>query len=65
VKIRPGAPTSLSEAERALLPGHLAGLIELAGAEMDGVEGGAPKHTNPIACGGGTNPIGLHLSETF
>ena len=32
---------SLSEAERALLPEHPAGLIELAGAEMDGVEGGA------------------------
>ena len=31
---------SLSEAERALLPEHPAGLIELAGAEMDGVEGG-------------------------
>ena len=31
---------SLSEAERALLPEHPAGLIELSGAEMDGVEGG-------------------------
>jgi mersacidin/lichenicidin family type 2 lantibiotic len=31
---------SLSEAERALLPEHPAGLIELAGAEMDGVGGG-------------------------
>jgi mersacidin/lichenicidin family type 2 lantibiotic len=31
---------SLSAAERALLPEHPAGLIELAGAEMDGVEGG-------------------------
>ena len=32
---------SLSEAERALLPEHPAGLIELAGAEIDGVDGGA------------------------
>jgi mersacidin/lichenicidin family type 2 lantibiotic len=31
---------SLSEAERALLPEHPAGLIELAAAELDGVEGG-------------------------
>ena len=31
---------SLSEAERALLPEHPAGLIELSGAEMDGVDGG-------------------------
>ena len=31
---------SLSEAERALLPEHPAGLIELSGAEMDGVNGG-------------------------
>jgi mersacidin/lichenicidin family type 2 lantibiotic len=31
---------SLSEAERALLPEHPAGLIELAGAEIDGVDGG-------------------------
>jgi len=31
---------SLSEAERALLPEHPAGLIELSGAEMDGVAGG-------------------------
>jgi mersacidin/lichenicidin family type 2 lantibiotic len=33
---------SLSEAERALLPEHPAGLIELSGAEMDGVGGGGP-----------------------
>jgi mersacidin/lichenicidin family type 2 lantibiotic len=31
---------SLSEAERALLPKHPAGLIELSGAEMEGVAGG-------------------------
>jgi mersacidin/lichenicidin family type 2 lantibiotic len=31
---------SLSEAERALLPEHPAGLIELSGAEMAGVGGG-------------------------
>jgi mersacidin/lichenicidin family type 2 lantibiotic len=31
---------SLSEAERALLPEHPAGLIELDGAEIDGVAGG-------------------------
>jgi mersacidin/lichenicidin family type 2 lantibiotic len=47
---------SLSEAERALLPEHPAGLIELAGAEMDGVGGGGyvvphPPLTNPVACG--------------
>jgi mersacidin/lichenicidin family type 2 lantibiotic len=33
---------SLSAAERALLPQHPAGLIELAGAELDSVEGGRP-----------------------
>ena len=32
---------NLSEAERALLPEHPAGLIELSGAEMDGVVGGS------------------------
>ncbi len=32
---------SLSEAERALLPEHPAGLIELSGAEMDGIAGGS------------------------
>ncbi len=31
---------SLSEAERALLPEHPAGLVELSGAEMDGIGGG-------------------------
>jgi mersacidin/lichenicidin family type 2 lantibiotic len=31
---------SLSEAERALLPEHPAGLIELEGAEIDDVGGG-------------------------
>ena len=36
---------SLSEAERALLPEHPAGLIELAGAEMDRVEGGVGRTT--------------------
>jgi mersacidin/lichenicidin family type 2 lantibiotic len=44
---------SLSEAERALLPKHPAGLIELAGAELEGVGGGA--FANPlilsVACG--------------
>ena len=35
-----GLPLSLSEAEPALLPEHRAGLIELSGAEMDGVRGG-------------------------
>jgi mersacidin/lichenicidin family type 2 lantibiotic len=46
---------SLSEAERALLPEHPAGLIELAAAEMDGVEGGqgltAHCSTAPSICG--------------
>jgi mersacidin/lichenicidin family type 2 lantibiotic len=46
---------SLSEAERALLPGHPAGLIELSVAEMDGVGGGiatvVPCHAFPsVAC---------------
>jgi mersacidin/lichenicidin family type 2 lantibiotic len=31
---------SLSEAERALLPEHPAGLIEVSGAEIDGGAGG-------------------------
>jgi mersacidin/lichenicidin family type 2 lantibiotic len=39
---------SLSEAERALLPEHSAELIELAGAELDGVEGGGFP-TYPVA----------------
>jgi mersacidin/lichenicidin family type 2 lantibiotic len=33
---------SLSEAERALLPEHPAGLIELADAELDHAAGGYP-----------------------
>jgi mersacidin/lichenicidin family type 2 lantibiotic len=36
---------SLSDAERALVPEHPAGLIELEGAEIDGVDGG----TNTVA----------------
>jgi mersacidin/lichenicidin family type 2 lantibiotic len=36
--------SSLTEAERALLPEHPAGLIELSGAEMDGVAGGGGSH---------------------
>ena len=45
---------SLSEAERALLPEHPAGLIELAGAEIDDVGGGLykPPLTSIIVCGG-------------
>jgi mersacidin/lichenicidin family type 2 lantibiotic len=39
---------SLSEAERALLPEHPAGLIELSGAEMDGVGGGHDKYRSPV-----------------
>ena len=40
---------NLSEAERALLPEHPAGLIELSGAEMDGVNGGVyPSSAGPI-----------------
>ena len=39
---------SLSEAERALLPEHPAGLIELSGAEMDGDGGGSRVHTTPL-----------------
>jgi len=51
---------SLSEAERALLPEHPAGLIELSGAEMDGVGGGTgtvdytcTPATHGGSCGGG------------
>ena len=45
---------SLSEAERALLPAHPAGFIELAGAEIDDVGGGLYKQhpTNFDICGG-------------
>ena len=46
--------SSLTEAERALLPEHPAGLIELAGAEIDGVEGGWVGTFNVICRG--TNP---------
>jgi len=46
---------SLSEAERALLPEHPAGLIELSGAEMDGVGGGDDKYSSAW-CGNSTAP---------
>ena len=39
---------SLSEAERALLPGHPAGLVELTEADMSRIDGG-------LAAGGGCN----------
>ncbi len=39
--------TSLSEAERALLPAHPAGLIELSDADLDLVTGGRPCQTGP------------------
>ena len=39
---------SLSEAERALLPEHPAGLIELSDAEMDGVGGGVGTHAGCV-----------------
>ena len=38
---------SLSEAERALLPGHPAGLVELTEADMSRIDGG-------LASGGGS-----------
>jgi len=41
---------SLSEAERALLPQHPAGLIELSGAEMGGVKGGFRVPNLSMAC---------------
>ena len=54
---------SLSEAERAVLPEHPAGLIELAGAEIDGVAGEAggiqQVYTNTVIhwiCRGGPPP---------
>ena len=37
---------SLTEAERALLPKHPAGLIELSGAEMDRINGGGGEFTH-------------------
>jgi mersacidin/lichenicidin family type 2 lantibiotic len=52
---------SLSEAERALLPEHPAGLIELSGAEMDGDGGGGlvgPQHYTAFpVCNGPTSSI--------
>ena len=48
---------SLSEAERALLPEHPAGLIELSGAEMDGVAGGGILHSAQLAFCGGTSSV--------
>jgi mersacidin/lichenicidin family type 2 lantibiotic len=42
---------SLSEAERASLPDHPAGAIELPDALLDGVAGGA-EYTNFSACAG-------------
>jgi len=46
---------SLSEAERALLPEHPAGLIELSGAEMDGVAGGGGPPGTGAGCGPSTS----------
>ncbi len=51
---------SLSEAERALLPEHPAGLIELSGAEMDGDGGGGfpgPHYTAYPLCNSPTSSI--------
>jgi len=45
---------SLSAAERALLPEHPAGLIDLTAAELDALTGGyylAGTSNNPNACG--------------
>ena len=54
---------SLSEAERALLPEHSAGLIEVSGAEIDGGAGGPvgvqQVYTNTVIkwiCRGGPPP---------
>ena len=57
---------SLSEAERALLPEHPAGLIELTGDEIDGGGGttlnptivavNCPVHTVSPGCGGFGTP---------
>jgi mersacidin/lichenicidin family type 2 lantibiotic len=41
---------SLSEAEKALLPQHPAGLIELSGAEMENIEGGSGCCTCSCPC---------------
>ena len=46
---------SLSEAERAMLPEHPAGLIELTDTEMAMVAGGA-KSGRKKGCGGTGNP---------
>jgi mersacidin/lichenicidin family type 2 lantibiotic len=40
---------SLNESERALLPDHPAGLIELTDAELDGVAGGRAKLRTTIS----------------
>ena len=50
---------SLSEAQRALLPVHPAGLIELSGAEMDGVGGGGfpSLYTAYPVCNGPTSSV--------
>ncbi len=48
---------SLSEAERALLPENPAGLIELSGAEMDGISGGSACCTCSCCCCCCTCPV--------
>ena len=56
---------SLSEAERALLPEHPAGLIELSGAEMDGGDGGVNLITAGVsACHGHCTPRHQHQRLT-
>ena len=41
---------SLSESERASLPAHPAGHIELTDVELDGVKGGAAVPTQNLFC---------------
>lgn len=41
---------SLSDQERAMLPEHPAGLIELADAELEAAAGGKPRLTENCAC---------------
>jgi mersacidin/lichenicidin family type 2 lantibiotic len=43
-----GFRQSLSEKERALLPEHPAGLVELADADLNAVAGGASPRTNVL-----------------
>jgi mersacidin/lichenicidin family type 2 lantibiotic len=53
---------SLTEEQRALLPEHPAGLIELTHEQLTGIHGGGDKHT--VSCPTGYCPTFPHYTCT-